>query len=49
MQFDGKDASGAVLNYSLEGKIENIAMHNRSISGTWKNQRESGTFKIARQ
>ena len=48
LQFDGKDAAG-VLNYSLEGKIENLAMHNRSISGTWKNQRESGTFKITRQ
>jgi hypothetical protein len=48
-QADGKDASGAVLNYTLEGKIENLALHNRSIAGTWKNQRESGTFKIVRQ
>jgi hypothetical protein len=49
MEADGKDASGTALSYTLEGKIENIAMHNRSIAGTWKNQRESGTFKIARQ
>ena len=49
IQVDGKDPSGAVMNYTLEGKIENLALHNRTIAGTWKNQRESGTFKIQRQ
>ena len=48
-QADGKDASGAALTYVLEGKIDNVALHNRTISGTWKNQRESGNFKISRQ
>ena len=48
-EADGKDRNGQAVSYVLEGKIENIAMHNRAIAGTWKNQRESGTFKIARQ
>ena len=49
LPLEGKDASGAVLNYTLEGKIDNLALHNRSIAGTWKNQRESGKFQIVRQ
>jgi hypothetical protein len=48
-EADIKDRSGAVLNYMLEGKIENLAFHNRTIVGTWKNQRESGQMKISRQ
>jgi hypothetical protein len=47
-EAEKKDASG-VLNYTLEGKIDNLALHNRSIAGTWKNQRESGKFQIVRQ
>lgn len=48
-EVDIKDRSGTVLNYVIEGKIENLAFHNRSIVGTWKNQRESGQLKIGRQ
>jgi hypothetical protein len=44
-----KDKSGAVLNYVIEGKIENLSFHNRTIVGTWKNQRESGPIKMSRQ
>jgi hypothetical protein len=33
----------------LDGKIENLAMHNRGITGTWKSQRGSGVLKINRQ
>ena len=47
-EADVKDKAG-VRNYALEGKIENLAFHNRTISGTWKNQRESGKFRIQRQ
>ena len=32
---------------AFEGKIENLAMHNRSITGTWKSPKETGKFKIA--
>jgi hypothetical protein len=49
LEADVKEKSGTVLNYVIEGKIEGLAFHNRSITGTWKNQRESGPFKISRQ
>jgi len=49
LEFDIKDKSGAVLNYVLEGKIENLPFPNRTIVGTWKNQRENGQVKISRQ
>ncbi len=49
LEADAKDKSGSPLTYVLEGKIVNIALPNRSITGTWKNQKESGAFKIARQ
>jgi hypothetical protein len=49
MQADGKDSKGAAVSYTFEGKIENLAFHNRTLSGTWKNATESGPFKIARQ
>jgi hypothetical protein len=49
LEADGKDKAGAVVNYVLDGKIENLAMHNRGITGTWKSQRGSGVLKINRQ
>ena len=33
----------------IDGKIENLAMHNRFITGTWKSQQGSGAFRIQRQ
>jgi hypothetical protein len=49
MEFDRKDSSGTLLNYALEGKLQNLALPSRSIEGTWKNQRESGKFELVRQ
>ena len=49
LEADAKDKSGAVVTYVLDGKIENLAMHNRGITGTWKSQRGSGQLKINRQ
>jgi hypothetical protein len=49
LEADAKDKSGAVVTYVLDGKIENLAMHNRGITGTWKSQRGSGVLKINRQ
>ena len=48
-EADAKDKAGNTLNYVIEGKIENLAFHNRSITGTWKHQKENGPFKIGRQ
>jgi hypothetical protein len=47
-EADAKDKQGAIT-YVIEGKIENLAMHNRTIVGTWKSQRGSGPFRIQRQ
>jgi hypothetical protein len=48
-EADAKDKSGTPLTYVIDGKIENLPLPNRSITGTWKNQKESGVFKISRQ
>jgi hypothetical protein len=49
LEADAKDKSGATTSYIIDGKIENLSFHNRSIVGTWKSQKESGPFKISRQ
>jgi hypothetical protein len=49
LEADAKDKSGATISYVIDGKIENLSFHNRSIVGTWKSQRENGPFKISRQ
>lgn len=49
LEADGKDKAGAVVSYVIDGKIENLAMHNRGITGTWKSPRGTGQFKINRQ
>ena len=49
LEADAKDKAGAVVTYVLDVKIENLAMHNRGITGTWKSQRGSGQQKINRQ
>ena len=48
IEADAKSKAGAVT-YVIEGKIENLAMHNRTIVGTWKSSQGSGTFNIQRQ
>ena len=49
LEGDGKDKSGKVITYVIDGKIENLGLPHRSIVGTWKTQTESGPFKITRQ
>jgi hypothetical protein len=48
-EADAKDTSGRALTYVIDGKIENLHVPNRGIVGKWKNQKESGEFKINRQ
>jgi hypothetical protein len=48
-EADAKDGSGRALTYVIEGRIENLHVPNRGIIGTWKNQKESGEFKVSRQ
>jgi hypothetical protein len=49
LEADAKDKAGNVVSYVIDGKIENLSFHNRSIVGTWKSQKENGPFKISRQ
>ena len=46
---DGKDKAGKVITYVIDGKIENLGLPHRSITGTWKSETEKGAFKISRQ
>jgi hypothetical protein len=48
-EADGKDSKGATVHYVVDGKIENIGLYNRSLSGTWVSGTTKGTFKMARQ
>ena len=48
IEADAKDKAGAIT-YVVDGKIENLPMPNRTITGTWKSQRGSGAFRIQRQ
>ena len=43
------EAAAKDNTYTFDGKIENLAMHNRSITGTWKSPKESGKFNVQRQ
>jgi len=49
LEGDGKDKSGKVITYVIDGKLENLGLPHRSITGTWKSQTEKGVFKISRQ
>ena len=48
-EADAKDKAGRGLTYVIDGKIENLHIPNRGITGVWKNQQESGEFKVSRQ
>jgi len=48
IEADAKSKAG-VVTYVIEGKFENLALHNRSIVGTWKSSQGSGAFNIQRQ
>jgi hypothetical protein len=49
LEAAGKDKAGAAVNYTIEGKIENLELPNRSIVGTWRTQGDRGAFEASRQ
>jgi hypothetical protein len=49
LEGDAKDKAGKTITYIIDGKIENLPKHDRSVVGTWKTQTENGPFKISRQ
>ena len=50
IEADAKDKQGQALTYTIDGKIENLPLASRSITGTWKdNKGGTGAFRIGRQ
>jgi len=50
IEADAKDKQGNPLSYTIDGKIENLPLANRVVTGTWKdNKGGTGAFKIGRQ
>jgi hypothetical protein len=48
-EADAKAKSGKPITYVVEGKLANLPLPNRTLTGTWKNEEESGALKLARQ
>jgi hypothetical protein len=48
LEAEGKDKSGQAIKFVLDGKIDGIALYNRSISGTWSSKTGKGDFKVTR-
>jgi len=50
IEADAKDKSGQALTYTIDGKIENLPLASRAVTGTWKDSRgNTGPFRIGRQ
>jgi len=50
IEADAKDKQGNPVSYTIDGKIENLPLANRAVSGTWKDNRGgTGAFRIGRQ
>jgi len=50
IEADAKDKAGSPISYTIAGKIGNLPLANRVVTGTWKdNKGGTGAFKIGRQ
>jgi hypothetical protein len=49
LEAEGKDKDGSAVRYVIEGKIENLELPNRSITGTWSSNKGRGAFTAERQ
>jgi hypothetical protein len=47
-EADMKDASGKMMHYVVDGKIQNLGSYNRSMTGTWAVGTQKGEFKVTR-
>ncbi len=48
IEGDGKDASGGVVHYIIDGKLQNIGVFQKVLSGTWTEGGKTGDFKVVR-
>jgi hypothetical protein len=49
IEADAKNNFGQMVHYVIDGKIENLGLYNRAISGTWNHDNVKGDFRIQRQ
>jgi hypothetical protein len=49
LEAEGKDKDGSAVRYVIDGKLENLELPNRSITGTWSSNKGRGTFTASRQ
>src|SRR5436309_1218365 len=48
VEGETKDTAGQTIKYVMDGKIDDIAMYNRSIKGMWSTPTGKGDFKVTR-
>ena len=48
LEADGKNPSGVILHYVIDGKLENIGAYQRVLSGTWTEGATKGDFRVVR-
>lgn len=48
LEADARDASGGTVRYVIDGKLENIGVYQRFITGTWSQGAVKGNFKVVR-
>jgi hypothetical protein len=48
IEAEGKDPSGTAVPYVIDGKLENIGVYQRVLSGTWTEGGRKGEFKLVR-
>ena len=47
-EADVKDASGKMVHYVVDGKLQNIGAYNKFVTGTWTAGNQKGEFKVVR-
>ena len=48
-EANAKDTTGKAVQYVVDGKIENLGLYKRSMTGTWSHDGVKDDFKITRQ
>jgi hypothetical protein len=49
LEADSKDERGNPVKVVVDGKLENIGSHNRTMTGTWTRGNTKGDFKLTRE
>ena len=49
LEADSKDERGNPVKVVIDGKLDNIGSHNRTLTGTWTRGSAKGNFKLTRE